>query len=224
MIQREQASIFSFYERILLRRIAGSLPLWVTPDRLTGFGVFGAALCLAGYAACTVSSNWLWLANLGLLFHWFGDSLDGTLARVRQIERPNYGFYLDQTIDVIGNLLIAAGIGISPWVRMDSALFMLAAYHMLSIHTFVRSVVTRRFHVDVLGLGPTEMRVAIVMMNLAILTAGAPEFSLLGQFVTWCDVLVVGGAAALMVVFVLEVRKEAHIQLVRDTQGDKDAS
>lgn len=218
MIEREQASFVTQYERPLLRYIATRLPVWVTPDRLTAFGVFGAMLCLAGYFACGVSAEWLWLANLGLLFHWFGDSLDGTVARVRQIERPNYGFYLDQTIDVIGNLMIAVGIGLSPWVRMDSALFMLAGYHMLSIHTFVRSVVTRRFHVDVLGLGPTEMRLAILVMNMLILGFGAPRFDLFGLVVTWCDLLVVVAACAIMVIFVIEIYKEAKVQLARDTQ------
>lgn len=222
MIEREQASFVTRYERPVLRYIAIRLPHWVTPDRLTAFGVFGAALCLAGYAACGVSVQWIWLANMGLLFHWFGDSLDGTVARVRQIERPNYGFYLDQTIDVVGNLMIAAGIGFSPWVRMDSALFMLAGYHMLSIHTFVRSVVTRRFHVDVLGLGPTEMRLAILLMNFLILGFGAPVFSVFGLAVTWCDVLVVVAAAAIMVIFALEVYKEARVQLIRDTKGNRE--
>lgn len=216
MIERKQASLLSRHEREVLRWLALRLPFWVTPDRLTGFGVFGAVVCLVGYLASAVSVHWLWLANLGLLFHWFGDSLDGTLARVRRIERPNYGFYLDQTIDVVGNLVIALGVGLSPWVRMDSALFMLTAYHMLSIHSFVLSVVTRRFHIDVMGFGPTEMRLGIILMNLAILISGAEPFPLLGLWITWCDVLICWAALVMMCVFVILLYREANVQRARD--------
>ncbi len=216
MIDRQQASFLSFHERILLRGMAVRLPVWVTPDRLTAFGVLGSVIVLCGYLLSETSVHWLWLANFGLLVNWFGDSLDGTVARVRKIERPNYGFFLDQTIDVFSNLLIAIGVGFSPWCRMDAALLMLTSYHMLSIHTFVRSVVTRRFHVDVGGLGPTEMRLAIALMNVAIMQFGAPQILLLGQVVTWCDVLIIVAAVALMGLFLHEIHKEALTQLKRD--------
>lgn len=216
MIERMQASLLSRHERQVLCWLALRLPSWVTPDRLTAFGVFGAGICLVGYVASGVSVHWLWLANLGLLIHWFGDSLDGTLARVRGIERPNYGFYLDQTVDVVGNLVIALGVGLSPWVRMDSALFMLTAYHMLSIHSFVLSVVTRRFHIDAMGFGPTEMRLGIILMNLAILFFGAEAFPLLGLWVTWCDVLVCGAALVMICVFLILLYREAGVQRARD--------
>jgi len=216
VIERRQASLLSRHERVVLRWLALHLPHWVTPDRLTAFGVFGAFVCLAGYLGSTRSVQWLWLANLGLLFHWLGDSLDGTLARVRRIERPNYGFYLDQTIDVIGNLVIALGVGLSPWVRLDAALLMLTAYHMLSIHSFVLSVVTRRFHVDVMGFGPTEMRLGIILMNLAILYAGAEEFVLLGLWITWCDLLVGWSALVMICIFCVLLNREARVQMERD--------
>jgi len=79
------------------------------------------------------------LANAGLLMHWFGDSLDGTVARYRQAERPRYGFFVDQTIDVVGNLLIALGVGLSPWARLDVALLFLTAFHMISICSLIVS-------------------------------------------------------------------------------------
>lgn len=221
MIERRQASLLSRYERHVLRWLALRLPFWVTPDRLTAFGVFGSGVCLVGYLASAVSVQWLWLANLGLLLHWFGDSLDGTLARVRRIERPNYGFYLDQTIDVVGNLLIALGVGLSPFVRMDSALFMLTAYHMLSIHSFVLSVVTRRFHLDVMGFGPTEMRLGIILMNLGILYAGAEPFPILGIWITWCDVLVFWAALVMMCVFLILLFREAAVQRARDMRDQR---
>ena len=221
MIERRQASLLSRYERHVLRWLALRLPYWVTPDRLTAFGVLGSGVCLVGYIASAVSAQWLWLANLGIVLHWLGDSLDGTLARVRRIERPNYGFYLDQTIDVVGNLLIALGVGLSPWVRMDSALFMLTAYHMLSIHSFVLSIVTQRFHVDVMGFGPTEMRLGIILMNLGILYSGAEPFSILGIWITWCDVLVCWAALVMMGVFLILLFREAGVQRARDMRDQR---
>lgn len=222
MIERQQASFLSAQEQRLLHAITLHLPGWFTPDRLTALGVLGAVLVLVGF----VTSAWwiesLWLAIFGLIVNWFGDSLDGTVARARRIERPNYGFFLDQTIDVVSNLLIALGVGFSTWCRMDTALLMLTAYHMLSILTFVRSVVTRQFHVDVGGLGPTEMRIAIAAMAMGIMLFGAPKMMIWGVPVTWCDLLVGGTALALIGLFLVEFAREARAQLERDRTALRD--
>ena len=209
IVERHHESFVAHHEKRLLRAIAAKLPLWVTPDRLTAFGVFGSIVVFAGYVAGHLSAQWLWLANLGLVLNWLGDSLDGTVARVRQIERPRYGYFLDQNVDVISNLLMALGVGFSPWARLDSALLMLTSYHMLSIHTFVRTVVTQKFHVDIKGLGPTEMRLGIMFMNFGILIFGTQPISLLSLSVTWCDILIVIAAFGLAVLFVVEVSQES---------------
>ena len=112
IVHRVNTSLVSGAERHLLLAIAARLPQAVTPDRLTGFGVLGAIVVLIGYVASSHDVRFLWLANTGLIIHWLGDSLDGTVARYRKIERQRYGFFVDQTIDVVGNLLRLRDLGV----------------------------------------------------------------------------------------------------------------
>jgi archaetidylinositol phosphate synthase len=181
--------------------IVPKLPASVTPDKLTAFGTFGAATTLLGYLACWLNPAFLWLASLGLVIHWFGDSLDGNLARYRRTERPRYGYFLDQTIDVLGNFLICFGMGISPFMHMSVALVALAGYHMISIYVFVRANIAGDFHVSVLNSGPTEMRALIIVMNTLIFFFGAPQFSVAGLLITWCDITVSLWSMGMMAVF-----------------------
>ncbi|WP_306223440.1 CDP-alcohol phosphatidyltransferase family protein [Bosea beijingensis] len=195
-------SLVGAAERRALAWLVRRMPARVTPDKLTAFGIFGAALTLVGYVLTAWSPAFLWLASLGLVFHWLGDSLDGSLARFRKIERPKYGYFLDQTIDVIGNLLICAGMGLSAYVRMDFALLALAGYHALSIYSLVKACVSGQFHISLVGWGPTEMRLLIILMNTTIFYFGAPPFTFAGLSMTWCDVTVLLMAAGLFATFV----------------------
>ncbi|WP_103717822.1 CDP-alcohol phosphatidyltransferase family protein [Bosea psychrotolerans] len=195
-------SLVASVERQALTWLVRRIPARVTPDSLTAFGVFGAFVSFVGYALTAWSPAFLWLASLGLLFHWFGDSLDGSLARFRKIERPRYGYFLDQTIDVIGNLLICVGMGLTAYVRMDAALLAMAGYHALSIYSLVRACVSGEFHVSLAGTGPTETRLLIVMMNTMIFFFGAPLFMVGGIAMTWCDITVILMTAGYFITFV----------------------
>jgi phosphatidylglycerophosphate synthase len=205
---RVNASLLASYERRVLRAIAARLPGWCTPNGMTLFGVFGGFVVILGYTLSRQHLAWLWLANLGLVIHWAGDSLDGTLARFRGIERPRYGFYLDQVIDALGNVMIALGVGISEEARLDIALFVLATFHMLSIQVYVRAIVDREFHLAVGRLGPTEMRLGIMAMNIGIMLFGAPRFiAVYGQPFTWCDLLMLATGIGLLALYVLQMRR-----------------
>ncbi|MBB3957630.1 CDP-alcohol phosphatidyltransferase family protein [Novosphingobium sediminicola] len=204
--KRFNESLVAGYERRALLAIAPRLPLWVTPDRLTGFGVFGAFVVMSGYILSRWGMNWLWLSNFGLVLHWFGDSLDGTVARVRKIERPRYGFYLDQVIDTIGSLIISFGIGLCPAVRMDLSLLVLIVFFMLSIQVYVRNIVDREFHVAVGGLGPTEMRLGIFAMNIGILLFGYAPVAGLPFAASWLDIVMTLTCLGMLVLLVLEMR------------------
>lgn len=195
-------SLVGAIERKTLAWLVRRVPSRMTPDTLTALGIFGAALTLAGYILTAWSAAFLWLASLGLVFHWLGDSLDGSLARFRKIERPKYGYFLDQSIDVIGNLLICVGMGLSAYVRMDVALLALAGYHALSIYSLVKACVSGEFHVSLVGWGPTEMRLLIILMNTTIFFVGAPKFMLAGLAMTWCDLAVLLMAAGFFAAFV----------------------
>lgn len=211
-------SLVGAVERKTLAWLVRRVPSRVTPDALTAFGIFGATLTLIGYVLTAQSPTFLWLASFGLVVHWLGDSLDGNLARFRKIERPKYGYFLDQSIDVIGNLLICVGMGLSPYVRMDVALFALAGYHALSIYSLVKACVSGEFHISLVGWGPTEMRLLIILMNTTIFFFGAPEVTLAGFALTWCDVTVLlmgagffGAFVHLLTSYAAELAREERV-------------
>jgi phosphatidylglycerophosphate synthase len=189
-------------ERIAIAWLAPRIPDRVSPDHLTCVGLIGAAIAFAGYALSHLSAHWLWLASLGLVIHWFGDSLDGSLARHRRAERPRYGFFLDQNLDVIGNLLIGIGLAASPFVRLEPAFLALFGYQMLAIHSLIKAIVDKDFHVTLLNCGPTEIRAILIVLNLLIVALGAPVW-IVGEIAfTWVDVAVGLFGLALVAAFV----------------------
>lgn len=202
--QRRNASLLSGPERRLLHYLVVRVPRSVTPDHLTALGVAGAFVAGGGFVLGWYGSGWLWLAIVGLAIHWFGDSLDGTLARHRRTERARYGLMLDQSIDTLGNLAIAVGVGLSPWARLDLALLVLAAYHMLAIGALLRSIVDGEFHIDIAGFGPTEMRVGIAALALSIIVFGAPPIAWLPITMSWCDLVLLALFVLLILLFVTE--------------------
>ena len=221
---RVHNSLVSGLERKTLAWLVRRLPVSVTPDMLTAFGIFGASVTLVGYVLTLWAPQFLWLASFGLVLHWLGDSLDGSLARFRKIERPKYGYFIDQTVDVIGNLLIGVGIGLSPYVRMDTALFAMAGYHALSIYSFVRACISNEFHVSLLGSGPTEIRLLIILMNTFILVFGAPQFTVIGIAMTWCDLAMMAMAIGFMTAFVCLVAAYAGKIRMEEESAKADAS
>lgn len=195
-ISRIQKNLLASSERKLLTWLCSHMPPWLKPDHLTAAGVAGAVAIFAGYAASTSSATWLWLALAGYVLQWFGDSMDGSLARYRRIERPSYGYFLDHSCDGIATLLILAGIGLSPFVRLDVALLALAGYLLLSIHAYLSARVLGELKLSYLSAGPTEIRVVLITMTLTmmVLGSGPAVFSKLSGF----D-LFVGAVATLMI-------------------------
>ncbi|PKO58099.1 MAG: CDP-alcohol phosphatidyltransferase [Betaproteobacteria bacterium HGW-Betaproteobacteria-18] len=128
-------------------------------------------MIFAGYWLSGASVWWLWFVNLGFVLNWFGDSLDGTLARYRRIERPKFGFYIDHTVDAVAEFLTIIGIGMSPFLRLDIAAFALIGYLLVSVHVYVRTCVDGVFKISYGTMGPTEMRVIIMLVNTAIFFA-----------------------------------------------------
>ena len=219
MSERVHESVLATAEKRLLIGVARRLPSWVVPDHLTALGALGAGVVFAGYLLSYEGAAWLWLANLGLVVHWFGDSLDGTLARVRRAERPRYGFFVDQSIDVAGNLLIMMGLGLSPYVRLDVALLALTAYHALTIYSLLWNAVTGRHFVSIAGLGPTEVRLLLFAQNMALFAFGAqPGFLGLGPF-TWCDLFLLSGFVVMALIFGFSLRADARTLLTEDTKA-----
>lgn len=178
------------------------MPAFVTPDRLTGFGMIGAAMVFAGYLASNLGDGWLWLSIGGYVVQWFGDSMDGSLARFRKIERPRYGYFLDHSCDGLATTLVVTGIGFSHYVRLEVALVALTGYLLLSVHAFLSVRVLGELKLSYLNAGPTELRLILIGLTLAMIFAG-PEPIFFDTF-NWFDAFVGSIGTLLIVLFVLQ--------------------
>ena len=163
---RIQTSLLNKYEKKVLVWLAERMPSWVTSDLLTFVGFVGACVVAAGFCLSNLNLLWLWLANLGLFINWFGDSLDGSLARVRNTQRKTYGFFIDHNVDVINETIMFIGVGCSPLVNMSFAMLALIAYFMLSIYVYIDCHLKGEMRLAYGGLGPTEFRLILFLVNI----------------------------------------------------------
>jgi archaetidylinositol phosphate synthase len=159
-------------ERPALQWIAAHLPPWVTPDIMTITGIVGALVITLGYGLSQFHPAFLWLATLGFIINWVGDSMDGTLARYRHIERPKYGFYIDHVTDVLTEIIIILGLGLSPYISFSVASMCCIAYITLSVLVYVRMNVMGEFKISYGKLGPTEVRVLAIILNTVMYFSG----------------------------------------------------
>jgi phosphatidylglycerophosphate synthase len=155
-------------ERPALQWLSIHMPAWITPDVCTAIGVLGALVTSAGYILSNIDRNYLWLASLGFVLNWFGDSLDGNLARHRRIERPKFGFYIDHTTDTFCQAVIFLSLGLSPYVNFNVACMALIGYLMLGTLAYVRTCVVGEFKISYGKLGPTEIRALGILLNIAM--------------------------------------------------------
>jgi archaetidylinositol phosphate synthase len=212
-VQRIQQNMLAANERRLLTWLAARMPPSVTPDRLTSVGFSGGVIVGASYALSTWSPIWLWVAVAGYFINWFGDSLDGSLARFRKIERPNFGYFIDHSTDALGNMVMLLGLGLSPYLRLDVTMFGLGAYLLLSIHTFLAARVIGEFRLSYIASGPTELRIVMIIMTIAmfVMGPGLVQGTLLSPF-DWF----IGGLACIMVlIFIVQTTITARELLRR---------
>lgn len=167
--ERIQTSLLNGIEKKVLVRLAKQQPRWVTSDMLTWTGTLGSALLALGYILSNFNVNWLWLSSFGLVVNWYGDSLDGTLARVRNTQRPRYGYYIDHTVDGINETLMFVGIGLSPFLNLYTALAMLVIYLQLTLNVSMNAHLKAEFKLTYAGLGPTEFRIIAILLNTLLL-------------------------------------------------------
>lgn len=214
-VERRNAGLFWAVEQNALARLVARMPGWVTPDRLTAIGLVGAFVTFAGYAWSGRCPLLLWLATLGLAINWFGNSLDGTLARFRAIERPRYGYYLDNAVDCVAALLLAGGIALSGFVRPELCFLALAAYLMLSALTFLWTNVSGVFQISYGAIGPTEMRIAFAAINALLFFVPPQPFELAGIWLTYPDLISAAWSALMIVTFIVCAAKQIR-QLAAD--------
>ncbi len=196
---REPSFLLALPEKRLLRWIAARLPKWVLPDDLTALGVLAAVAVAVAYQLSNDSLAWLWVASAMLVVQWFGDSLDGTLARVRGIERPTYGYYLDHLVDAIATAAIGIGLGLSPLMLLSIGTLIVVAYLILSINVYLESFAFNRFSIGYGYVGPTEIRLILIALNTVVALGAGLDFVIADLQLTVFDVIGLAIAATMIV-------------------------
>ena len=197
-------------ERRALQWMASRAPCWLSSDQLTVLGLSAQIGAGVGYGVSRYHRHALWLVILCLALNWFGDSMDGTLARVRCQQRPRYGFYVDHIVDIFGSVALMCGLGWSGFLHWQTSIAMLIAFLLLAGESYLATYTLSRFQLSQGIFGPTEIRILLIAGNLALLRS--PWSSLFGHRVLLFDV---GGTIAAVCMFAnaisLAVRHTAEL-------------
>ena len=166
--RRLQESLLAGLEKRFLLWMAERTPAWINSDHLTALGF--AAQLLTGFSYALARSHPCWLIGASgfLVLNWLGDSLDGTLARVRRQQRPRYGFYVDHVLDSIGAVALLGGLALSGYISPILAAGLLILFLLLSIQSYLATYTLNEFRMSFWSFGPTELRLLLVMGNLAL--------------------------------------------------------
>lgn len=211
---RVNSSFIAEPERRALLWLAQRTPAIITPDHLTVLGVAGAFLVMLGFIAYRVSYWAVILVAIGLLLNWLGDSLDGSLARYRKIERPDFGYLLDHSCDLISQTFIFVGLGLSPYFTIFSGLVALAMYLLMTSYTYLKVLVLRTHHLSYYGLGGTELRLMILAWTLIAMSIGSRHILATWQGVAIIDLTI--GIMGCLVFLAFMWKVYTDIRLFRD--------
>jgi archaetidylinositol phosphate synthase len=165
---RIQQSFLSAHEKRMLVWMAQRMPAWVTSDQLTVLGLLAQIMAGVSYAMSRWNRNWLLAVIVFLAVNWLGDSLDGTLARVRNRQRPRYGFYVDHMVDSFGSIALMGGLAMSGYMHPYIAVGLLIAFLVLSIQSYLAAYTLAEFRLSFWSFGPTELRILLSIGNLAL--------------------------------------------------------
>jgi len=204
---REHRSVLAAPEKRLLVFIAQRLPRAINSDHLTALALAAMAMAGGAFAAARWDARALWIVVVALALNWFGDSLDGTLARVRHVERPRYGFYVDHVVDIAGATLLLGGLACSSFMTPVVALGVLIAYLLVSGEVFLSTAVSGVFKLSVAGVGPTELRIMLAAGALALLRN--PHVRIGPVSVPLFDFGGIAASACLLVVFAVSALRNA---------------
>ena len=202
-------------ERPALQWLCRKMPAWMTPDLLTAVGFMGGVVMATAYWLCNVNKNFLWVVDLGLIINWFGDSLDGSLARYRGIERFKYGYFVDHTVDITTQTIVLLGLGASPFVHFNYALLALVGYLHLGILTYINTAVSGVYKISYGKFGPTEVRVFLLGLNAIFYFASNPIIHIGKGAIFSFDAIVLCVATAFFfhfLGFTLRRMMELHVQ------------
>ncbi len=207
---RHQESLLASLEKRTLLWFAARMPIQIGPDHLTVLGftaMIGSGVC---YYLSRYDSRALFGAVVCLALNWFGDSLDGTLARFRQKQRPRYGFYVDHIVDTFGALALVGGLGLSNYMSGKIAMGVLIAYFILSIEVYLATYTIGVFKLSYGWWGPTELRLVLAIGTFVLFVR--PTVSVAGVRYLLCDVAgVVAIAGMILIAVVSAIRNTARL-------------
>ncbi len=192
---REMTYVLAGFERRVLERLARRVPRGLRPNHFTALGMLGAVGAGVAYALTRYNPAWLWVASLMLGIHWLGDSLDGTLARVRGAERPKYGFYLDHVMGALSVVATGVGIALSGYVSLPLALGLVVAYLALAVNVYLESTVFGVATVEYGRMGPTEVRLVLIVLNTVLALGVRPGV----RVANWTVAVVLAGMVLVFV-------------------------
>jgi phosphatidylglycerophosphate synthase len=205
---RVLTSVLAPIEKRCLIWMAERMPRAVNSDHLTVLALVAMLGAGLSYWLSSTAAIGLHLVNLCLAINWFGDSLDGTLARVRQHQRPRYGYYVDHVVDVLGTFFLFGGLALSGYMSPAVAAALLIAYFMVCLEVYLATVSLGTFRMSFLKMGPTELRILLAIGNIALIFH--PMATIFGQTYKLFDVGGTIGAAAMLVTFVVSALRNTR--------------
>lgn len=198
------------WERKILRKLAAALPEKVVPDHLTVLAFLATLLSAAAYLLSAHSRWWLFLASFGFVLNWFGDSLDGTLARVRHIERERYGYFVDHMADALTTVIVCLAFGMSPLMRFDIAMMLAIGYLLMNVFVHVSAYTHGEFRISYMKFGPTEIRLAIILFNTVMVFWDGRVMRYRGDDLTIMDLGGLFFSLVFLIIFVVNTIRTAR--------------
>jgi phosphatidylglycerophosphate synthase len=208
--KRVQESFLAPIEKKVLLWLAARMPRWINSDHLTLIGLLSMFLAGLSYIRAEESPAFLFLASFFIVLNWFGDSLDGTLARYRQTLRPRYGYYVDHIVDAFGTLFLIGGLGLSSYMDLTLSLLLIIAYFLMSIQIYLATNVFQVFQISFWKISPTEIRIGLIVANGYVYIR--PTMTLLGEDRLFFDMVGFASIAVMLLVLVVTtVRNTARL-------------
>ncbi len=185
--------------------ICPRIPMWVTPDLLTGLGIIGYVMTAMGFILGFMNHYYLVLVIIGLFLNWFGDSFDGSLARYRKRTRPNFGYYIDHIVDSVAVIIFSLGLGLSGYVKIEIAMLFGIMYLVLMAHVELVTYVQNEFKYSFGLFGPTEMRIIGIIFTIVLFFLPVKYFDVYGHWLTQYDFVIFGVSAIMFVVILVSI-------------------
>lgn len=197
------------WEKKVLHKLALALPEKVVPDHLTILGLIATLISAAAYLLTWHSRWWLFLASFGFVLNWYADSLDGTLARVRHIERERYGYFVDHIADAFSTVVICLSFGLSPLMKIEIAMMLAIGYLLLNVYAHISAYTHGEFCISYMKFGPTEVRLSIILFNTIFFFWSGRVLQFRGEYLTIMDLGGLLFSVAFMAIFVVMSLKTA---------------